>query len=60
MNSLAAFRPFVNRVKAVHGGTVYSRPTFLGRLATYRYMDMHHVIRAARQIAADFVNKLSG
>ena len=29
--------------------------SFLGRLATYRYMDMHHVIGEARQFAADFL-----
>ncbi|MFC0343536.1 UDP-galactopyranose mutase [Epilithonimonas hispanica] len=28
--------------------------TFLGRLATYRYMDMHHVIGEALQIAKNF------
>ncbi|MCB1178458.1 MAG: UDP-galactopyranose mutase, partial [Leptospiraceae bacterium] len=28
--------------------------TFLGRLATYRYMDMHHVIEEAMKIAEDF------
>ena len=28
--------------------------TFLGRLATYRYMDMHHVIGEALQIANNF------
>ncbi|MCB1156132.1 MAG: UDP-galactopyranose mutase [Leptospiraceae bacterium] len=31
--------------------------TFLGRLATYRYMDMHHVIDEALQIAKEFVRK---
>jgi len=29
--------------------------SFLGRLATYRYMDMHHVIGEALQFAAGFV-----
>jgi len=31
------------------------RVSFLGRLATYRYMDMHHVIGEAMQFAAAFV-----
>ncbi|MFD0750786.1 UDP-galactopyranose mutase [Mucilaginibacter calamicampi] len=31
--------------------------TFLGRLATYRYMDMHHVIAEALQLAAKFIEK---
>ncbi|EPG75802.1 UDP-galactopyranose mutase [Leptospira fainei serovar Hurstbridge str. BUT 6] len=31
--------------------------TFLGRLATYRYMDMHHVIKEARAIAKEFIGK---
>lgn len=30
--------------------------TFLGRLATYRYMDMHHVIGEALNYAAVFIN----
>ena len=30
--------------------------SFLGRLATYRYMDMHHVIGEALQYAASFLN----
>ncbi len=30
--------------------------SFLGRLATYRYMDMHHVIGEAMQFATDFIN----
>jgi UDP-galactopyranose mutase len=29
--------------------------TFIGRLATYRYMDMHHVIGEALEIAKDFI-----
>ncbi|MFN3589693.1 MAG: UDP-galactopyranose mutase [Spirosomataceae bacterium] len=29
--------------------------TFLGRLATYRYMDMHHVIAEALEIAQKFI-----
>ena len=29
--------------------------SFLGRLATYRYMDMHHVIAEAMQFATTFV-----
>ncbi len=29
--------------------------TFLGRLATYRYMDMHHVIAEALQASASFI-----
>ena len=28
--------------------------TFLGRLATYRYMDMHNVIAEALKIAKDY------
>jgi UDP-galactopyranose mutase len=31
-----------------------NRVTFLGRLATYRYMDMHHVISEALAIAENF------
>jgi len=31
-----------------------SRVSFLGRLATYRYMDMHHVIGEAMQFSAEF------
>lgn len=31
--------------------------TFLGRLATYRYMDMHHVIGEALELAAQFISK---
>lgn len=31
--------------------------TFLGRLATYRYMDMHHVIGEALEIAERFVER---
>ncbi|MGY3213791.1 UDP-galactopyranose mutase [Mucilaginibacter sp. HD30] len=31
--------------------------SFLGRLATYRYMDMHHVIDEALQLAAQFLLK---
>ena len=31
--------------------------TFLGRLATYRYMDMHHVIGEALQLATRFTSK---
>jgi len=30
--------------------------SFLGRLATYRYMDMHHVIGEALDYSADFIN----
>lgn len=32
--------------------------SFLGRLATYRYMDMHHVIGEALQFSADFIESL--
>jgi len=32
--------------------------SFLGRLATYRYMDMHHVIGEAMQFADLFISKL--
>jgi UDP-galactopyranose mutase len=32
--------------------------SFLGRLATYRYMDMHHVIGEAMQFADSFINSL--
>jgi UDP-galactopyranose mutase len=32
--------------------------SFLGRLATYRYMDMHHVIGEALQFAQNFINAL--
>jgi UDP-galactopyranose mutase len=30
--------------------------SFLGRLATYRYMDMHHVIREALELAETFAH----
>ncbi len=33
--------------------------TFLGRLATYRYMDMHHVIDEAMDMAKQFSNSIS-
>lgn len=32
--------------------------SFLGRLATYRYMDMHHVIDEARNFAGRFIHAL--
>ena len=32
--------------------------SFLGRLATYRYMDMHHVIGEAMQFADSFISEL--
>ncbi len=32
--------------------------SFLGRLATYRYMDMHHVIGEAMSFASDFINSV--
>ncbi|CAN5760831.1 UDP-galactopyranose mutase [soil metagenome] len=32
--------------------------SFLGRLATYRYMDMHHVIGEAMQFAGNFISSL--
>ncbi|EQA36575.1 UDP-galactopyranose mutase [Leptospira inadai serovar Lyme str. 10] len=34
-----------------------TKVTFLGRLATYRYMDMHHVIKEARAVAKEFIDK---
>jgi UDP-galactopyranose mutase len=33
--------------------------TFLGRLATYRYMDMHHVIGEALDYSSRFLNALN-
>lgn len=36
-----------------------SRVSFLGRLATYRYMDMHHVIGEAMDFAEKFVQAFS-
>jgi UDP-galactopyranose mutase len=33
--------------------------TFLGRLATYRYMDMHHVIDEALETASVFLRNKS-
>ena len=33
--------------------------SFLGRLATYRYMDMHHVIGEALQYAQSFLDAMS-
>lgn len=35
-----------------------SKVSFLGRLATYRYMDMHHVIGEAMQFAKKFVESV--
>ncbi|TGK09937.1 UDP-galactopyranose mutase [Leptospira fletcheri] len=35
-----------------------SKVTFLGRLATYRYMDMHHVIKEARETAGKFLDSV--
>ena len=32
--------------------------SFLGRLATYRYMDMHHVISEALDYAKQFINSV--
>ncbi|WP_411822914.1 UDP-galactopyranose mutase [Leptospira sp. 'Mane'] len=32
--------------------------TFLGRLATYRYMDMHHIIQEAREIVGSYINSV--
>jgi UDP-galactopyranose mutase len=32
--------------------------TFLGRLATYRYMDMHHVISEALEISKQYIDSL--
>lgn len=29
--------------------------TFIGRLATYRYMDMHHVIQEALEVASEYI-----
>jgi UDP-galactopyranose mutase len=34
--------------------------TFLGRLATYRYMDMHHVIGEAMHMAKEFIDWSNG
>lgn len=36
--------------------TNLQKTSFLGRLATYRYMDMHHVIGEALKYASDFLN----
>ena len=33
-----------------------NKTSFLGRLATYRYMDMHHVIGEALQFSNDFIS----
>ncbi len=33
--------------------------SFLGRLATYRYMDMHHVIGEAKEFAALFIRSMT-
>lgn len=33
--------------------------SFIGRLATYRYMDMHHVIGEALNFSADFINGIN-
>jgi UDP-galactopyranose mutase len=35
-----------------------NKVSFLGRLATYRYMDMHHVIGEALNFAQDFADKI--
>jgi UDP-galactopyranose mutase len=37
----------------------FSQFTFLGRLATYRYLDMHHIIEEALEIAKKFLEKYS-
>lgn len=39
-------------------GALQQRVSFLGRLATYRYMDMHHVIGEALQFADIFVSSI--
>jgi UDP-galactopyranose mutase len=46
MQNLALYQREVERL---------TKHTFLGRLATYRYMDMHHVIGEALQVAKKFV-----
>ncbi len=43
------------RAKAV----LQNKVSFLGRLATYRYMDMHHVIGEAMQLAEKFVSNVN-
>jgi len=40
--------------KYQHETTRLTNVSFLGRLATYRYMDMHHVIREALELAKKF------
>ncbi len=37
----------------------YSHTSFLGRLATYRYMDMHHVIGEALHFAQSFMQSVA-
>ena len=36
-----------------------NKVSFLGRLATYRYMDMHHVIGEAMQFAEKFIERIN-
>lgn len=33
-----------------------TKTSFIGRLATYRYLDMHHVIDEALTMAGKFIN----
>lgn len=49
MEKLALYQEEVTRLK---------NHSFLGRLATYRYMDMHHVIGEALDIAQQFIKSL--
>jgi UDP-galactopyranose mutase len=41
-----------------HEALQSSQISFLGRLATYRYMDMHHVIGEALSFAAEYLQSL--
>ena len=41
-----------------HLATQQTTVSFLGRLATYRYMDMHHVIDEAMQMAQQFISSV--
>lgn len=42
-----------------HKAEQLQQVTFLGRLATYRYMDMHHVIGEALLLAKQFISSLN-
>jgi len=52
---LGRYREMARSIQGPGSGTDGVRITFLGRLATYRYMDMEAVIGEALQLSRDFV-----